>query len=137
MSENYQLAQISCSDFNGKHRQFFFQGQHYIYNIYDYDERRPSIWSYDISNCFNYTERKDFSFKLPGLYDVTSCYTLRQFPTCALGQIFKKKENQIIDEILAMILSIFSKYMVIVRGEVKQCIQWISFSNQIIKFYSL
>ena len=24
------------------------------------------IWSYDISNCFNYTERKDFSFKLPG-----------------------------------------------------------------------
>ncbi|XP_060599748.1 uncharacterized protein LOC132753325 [Ruditapes philippinarum] len=41
-------------------------GQHYIYNIYDYDERRPSIWSYDISNCFNYTERKDFSFKLPG-----------------------------------------------------------------------
>lgn len=27
---------------------------------------RPMIWSYDIGNCFNYTERKDFSFKLSG-----------------------------------------------------------------------
>ncbi|XP_053387920.1 uncharacterized protein LOC128545888 [Mercenaria mercenaria] len=43
-------------------------GQHYIYNIYDYDERRPMIWSYDISNCFNYSERQDFSFRLPGSY---------------------------------------------------------------------
>ncbi|XP_045184814.2 uncharacterized protein LOC123542856 [Mercenaria mercenaria] len=43
-------------------------GQHYVYNIYDYNERRPMIWSYDIGNCFNYTERQDFSFKLPGSY---------------------------------------------------------------------
>lgn len=42
------------------------QGQHYEYNIYDYDERRPMIWSYDISKCFNYTARQDFSFRLSG-----------------------------------------------------------------------
>ncbi|XP_052786282.1 uncharacterized protein LOC128221721 [Mya arenaria] len=40
----------------------------YYYNIYAYDETRPTIWSYDISKCFNYTSRRDFSFKIPGNY---------------------------------------------------------------------
>lgn len=44
---------------------FILQGEYY-YNIYNYDELRPSIWTYDISNCFDYTKRRDFSLKLPG-----------------------------------------------------------------------
>ncbi|XP_060599747.1 uncharacterized protein LOC132753324 [Ruditapes philippinarum] len=64
-------------------------GQHYVYNIYNYQENRPMIWSYDISNCFNYTERKDFSFKLPGSYRKTVNGNMEGFRYAIIRAIVK------------------------------------------------
>ncbi|KAL4216347.1 hypothetical protein ACF0H5_024074 [Mactra antiquata] len=64
-------------------------GQYYVYNIYDYDERRPMIWSYDISKCFNYTSRQDFSFRLAGSYRSLVSGNMELFRYACLRAIVK------------------------------------------------
>lgn len=51
----------------------------YIYNIYDYDEEQPSIFDFDISSCFNYTQKQDFTFKLNADYHTTVAKNLQLF----------------------------------------------------------
>ncbi|XP_022304410.1 uncharacterized protein LOC111111618 [Crassostrea virginica] len=51
----------------------------FIYNIYDYDEEQPSIFDFDISSCFNYTEKQDFTFKLNADYHSTVAKNLQLF----------------------------------------------------------
>ncbi|XP_046549636.1 uncharacterized protein LOC124259539 [Haliotis rubra] len=40
--------------------------RHYIYNIYDYNEEPPVIWSFDIGKCYNSTEKQFQQFLLQG-----------------------------------------------------------------------
>lgn len=51
----------------------------YIYNIYDYDEEQPSIFDFDISSCFNYTQKQDFTFKINADYHTTVAKNLQLF----------------------------------------------------------
>ncbi|XP_062575643.1 uncharacterized protein LOC134237559 [Saccostrea cucullata] len=51
----------------------------FIYNMYDYDEEQPSIFDFDISTCFNYTEKRDFTFKLDAIYQNTVGKNLQLF----------------------------------------------------------
>ncbi|ESO96941.1 hypothetical protein LOTGIDRAFT_231728 [Lottia gigantea] len=39
-----------------------------LYNIYEYKEDRPMIWSFDISPCYSVDKRKDIQFALPGKF---------------------------------------------------------------------
>ncbi|KAJ8307887.1 hypothetical protein KUTeg_014534 [Tegillarca granosa] len=43
-----------------------------VYNIYDYNEEEPAIWKFDISKCYNSTEKQDIHFKLPEKRNVVS-----------------------------------------------------------------
>ncbi|XP_071140861.1 uncharacterized protein [Mytilus edulis] len=51
----------------------------YIYNIYQYDEEQRSIWEFDTSKCYNYTEKHDFIFRLPGSYQNVAAPNLQLF----------------------------------------------------------
>lgn len=62
-------------------------GRHFVYNIYDYDERRPPIWEFDISKCFNYTQKRDFSFRLKGSYRQAVSSNMRNFKDATIRAI--------------------------------------------------
>ncbi|XP_052234283.1 uncharacterized protein LOC127846918 [Dreissena polymorpha] len=64
-------------------------GIQFFYNIYDYDERRPSIWSYDISTCYNYKSRQDFSYLIGGNYDTLVAGNLENFRYANLRALVK------------------------------------------------
>ncbi|OWF53453.1 hypothetical protein KP79_PYT22920 [Mizuhopecten yessoensis] len=50
-----------------------------VYNTYNFDEEKPKIWDFDISRCYNYTNRQDFAFKIPGSYQNTAALNLQGF----------------------------------------------------------
>lgn len=50
-----------------------------VYNTYNFDEEEPEIWNFDISKCYNYTNRQDFSFKIPGSYQTNVAPNLEGF----------------------------------------------------------
>lgn len=60
-----------------------------IYNIYEYDESDPLIWQFDTSRCYNYTERKDFSFKLQSDYNNTAVKNLQIFKYLTILAVHK------------------------------------------------
>ncbi|XP_052234282.1 uncharacterized protein LOC127846917 [Dreissena polymorpha] len=64
-------------------------GIQYFYNIYAYNEQRPSIWSYDISPCYNYTSRRDFSYILGGNYDILVAANMEGFRYANLRALVK------------------------------------------------
>ncbi|XP_048749646.2 uncharacterized protein LOC125661618 [Ostrea edulis] len=51
----------------------------FTYNIYNYNEERPSIFEFDISTCFNYTQKRDFTFQLDANYQNTVGKNLQLF----------------------------------------------------------
>lgn len=61
----------------------------YIYNIYKYDEEEPSIWDFDTSKCYNYTQKQDFMFKLPGSYQKTAAKNIQIFKYFTLLAVHK------------------------------------------------
>ncbi|XP_033725682.1 LOW QUALITY PROTEIN: uncharacterized protein LOC117315550 [Pecten maximus] len=50
-----------------------------VYNTYNFDEEKPGITDFDISKCYNYTNRQDFAFKIPGSYQVNVAPNLQGF----------------------------------------------------------
>ncbi|XP_060074037.1 uncharacterized protein LOC132553779 [Ylistrum balloti] len=60
-----------------------------VYNTYNFDEEKPEPWDFDISRCYNYTNRQDFAFKIPGSYQTMVASNLQGFKYNVLIAVHK------------------------------------------------
>ncbi|KAK3095217.1 hypothetical protein FSP39_011664 [Pinctada imbricata] len=61
----------------------------YIYNIYDYDEEQPSIFDFDITTCFNFSQKQDFAVRIKAKYKDTAGKNLQLFKYMVIMEVHK------------------------------------------------